>query len=181
MGAPRWVWLFGAPSLVLASGVAALSVQTSAREPVQIVLPAPSATPGQLTVHVVGAVQAPGAYQLAAGDRIDDAMRAAGGPAQNADLSQINLAARLRDGAQVTIPARGERLPGGAVGAPRTNINTADQQVLEALPGIGAVRARRIVESRESDGAFIDAAELVERRIVTASLYERLRDLIATR
>ena len=178
---PRWVWLFGAPSLVLASGLAALSVQTSAREPVQVILPAPSATPGQITVHVVGAVQAPGAYQLAAGDRIDDALRAAGGAAQNADLSQINLAARLRDEARVMVPARGERLPEGTLGAPRTNINTADQQTLEALPGIGAARARRIVESRESDGTFTDAAELVERRIVSPGLYERLRDLITTR
>lgn len=155
--------------------------QTLTREPVQILLPPPTVTPADVRVHVSGAVQAPGVYQLAAGDRIEDALRAAGGPAQNADLTQVNLAARLHDEAQVVIPARGERLPAGAAGAPRTNINTAAQAALEALPGIGATRAKRIVESRESDGAFNDGAELVERRIVPASLYERLRDLITTR
>ena len=69
---------------------------------------------GRVTVHVAGAVQRPGVYRLAAGARVDDALRSAGGPRGRADLTAVNLAAKLEDGRQVIVPQRAATLPAGA-------------------------------------------------------------------
>jgi competence protein ComEA len=61
---------------------------------------------GRVTVHVAGAVRRPGLYVLSAGSRVNDALRRAGGPARRADLTAINLAAKLEDGRQVLVPQR---------------------------------------------------------------------------
>ena len=53
--------------------------------------------PLRIAVHVVGAVQQPGVYHLAAGSRGDDAVRLAGGATSQADLKRVNLAAVLVD------------------------------------------------------------------------------------
>jgi competence protein ComEA len=68
------------------------------------------------TVHVAGAVREPGVYRLRPGERIDDAIRRAGGATARADLSAVNLAAKAEDGRQVLVPER-PRSPGGAAGA----------------------------------------------------------------
>jgi competence protein ComEA len=72
---------------------------------------------GRVTVHVAGAVRHPGVYRLAAGSRVDDALRRAGGPARQADLTAVNLAAKLEDGRQVLVPLRPPPAVGGAAGA----------------------------------------------------------------
>jgi competence protein ComEA len=72
---------------------------------------------GRVTVHVAGAVRRPGVYRLAAGSRVDDALRRAGGPARQADLTAVNLAAKLEDGRQVLVPLRPPPAVGGVAGA----------------------------------------------------------------
>jgi competence protein ComEA len=72
---------------------------------------------GRVTVHVAGAVRHPGVYRLAAGSRVDDALRRAGGPARHADLTAVNLAAKLEDGRQVLVPLRPPPAVGGVAGA----------------------------------------------------------------
>ena len=67
--------------------------------------------PLRVAVHVVGAVQQPGVYHLAAGSRGDDAVRLAGGATSQADLKRVNLAAMLVDGQQLWIQRIGERVP----------------------------------------------------------------------
>ena len=67
------------------------------------------------------------------------------------------------------------------MGQPLTDINQASQQELEALPGIGEVRATRIIESRERDGRFHGPLDLLERRIVPTSVYEQLKDIVTAR
>ena len=72
--------------------------------------PAPTGpSPAPSTVHVVGAVVAPGLQVLADGDRVADAVAAAGGPTPDADLEQLNLAEPVRDGSQIRVPRRGEK------------------------------------------------------------------------
>ena len=110
-----------------------------------------------------------------------DLVRAAGGPLADADLERVNLAQRVRDGDQVQVPARPQPGAPVAVAAAKVNLNTAPLSELDKLPGIGAVRAKRIVESREQEGPFAEPFELVERRIVTTAVYQRLRDLVAVR
>src|SRR5690349_25042372 len=70
---------------------------------------------GRVTFHVAGAVRRPGVYRLAAGARVNDALRRAGGPRGRADLTAVNLAAKLEDGRQVIVPERAP--PAGAPAA----------------------------------------------------------------
>jgi competence protein ComEA len=141
----------------------------------------PDGTP--IRVHVTGAVLQPGVYELREGDRLIEALSAAGGPASDADTEALNLARRVRDEEQVVVPRR------GSAGAPRAvatlapgarlDINTATEAQLDQLPGIGEAYSRRIVDSRRVDGPFKTAAELVERRVVPQATFEMIRDLIS--
>jgi competence protein ComEA len=70
---------------------------------------------GRVTVHVAGAVHRPGLYELPAGSRVDDAVRRAGGAGRTADLTAVNLAAKLEDGRQILVP-RLAPAPGGGGG-----------------------------------------------------------------
>jgi competence protein ComEA len=178
-GGPRLLVVLTGLLLLTAGGLAVLAQRVNARQPIEIVLPAPAAE-ADMRVYVSGAVVAPGVYTLGPNDRIEDALRAAGGPTAEADLDRVNLAARLHDGDQVDVPAKAA--PGVTPAlAVKVNLNTATEADLDRLPGIGAVRARRIIESRLQDGAFQDAFELVERRILTPALYQRLRDQVTVR
>jgi competence protein ComEA len=71
---------------------------------------------GRATIHVAGAVRRPGVYALPAGSRVDDAVRRAGGASRGADLTAINLAAKLEDGRQVVVPVRAVSPGGGGPG-----------------------------------------------------------------
>ncbi len=124
--------------------------------------PAPA---GEAVVDVTGAVRRPGVYHLGGGDRVQDAVRRAGGPRGNADLAAVNLAAKLTDGAQILVPARGAAGAAGAGGgpasapgatspAPPVNLNTATAEQLDALDGIGPTTAQKIVAYRQAHGGF---------------------------
>ena len=108
-------------------------------------------------VHVVGQVNHPGLYELAAGARIVDAVAAAGGFTATADQSQLNLAQVIEDGQQITVLAQGAVPPAsaGTVGAGGSvDLNTADATALETLDGIGPALAQRILAYRTAHGGF---------------------------
>ncbi|HLF78831.1 MAG TPA: ComEA family DNA-binding protein [Dehalococcoidia bacterium] len=133
-----------------------------------------------IRVHVAGAVAAPGVYELKSGDRIAEALAAAGGPIDAADLDALNLARRVRDEEQVVVPRRsggGPRAEVLAAGA-KVDINAASESMLDQLPGIGEAYARRIVDSRKVDGPFKSTQELVDRRVLPRATYERIRELV---
>ena len=141
---------------------------------------------GQVTVHVAGAVRRPGLYRLRAGARVDDALRRAGGPARGADLTAVNLAAKLEDGRQILVPRRTPAVasgsgsggaagagPAGAAGgggagagagapAAPINLNTATLEQLDTLDGVGPGIAQRILDYREQRGGFRRVEELAE-------------------
>jgi competence protein ComEA len=184
-------WLERRQLLVLALAVIALAAVLYLRpasDPApsgQIVLSEaaglPDGTP--IRVHVSGAVQRPGVVGLRSGDRLSDALAAAGGATSDADTDVLNLARRLRDGEQVVIPQRPRRSAEAPVAtlAPgaRLNLNTATEAQLDQLPGIGATYARRIVDSRAVDGPFKSTQDLVDRRIVPRATYDKVRDVVA--
>lgn len=59
-------------------------------------------------VHVDGAVKRPGLYKLKEGQRLEEALRAAGGLREDASLTSVNLALRLADEMKVYIPTEAE-------------------------------------------------------------------------
>lgn len=125
-----------------------------------------SAASPSITVHVAGAVRAPGLVTLLAGDRVAHAIAAAGGALGVADLSALNLAAALGDGDQVTVPVKGEVTPTGL--NPGTtddglvDVNHASAADLENLPGVGPVLAERIFDYRQEHGPFATVEDLLD-------------------
>ncbi|MFT4234150.1 MAG: ComEA family DNA-binding protein [Microbacterium sp.] len=149
---------------------------------VQAGSPAPSGSidTGEIYVHVSGAVQEPGLYVLSADARVVDAIAAAGGWADDAEQSGVNLARTVSDGEQLIVPRVGESptTPAdGAVGS-LVNINTADEAALEELPGIGPALAGRIVAWREDNGPFGAVDDLLAVTGIGPKLLEGLRDAV---
>jgi competence protein ComEA len=117
------------------------------------------AQPG-LLVHVVGAVENPGLYRLPRGDRVFDAIAAAGGFSPDADMSRLpNLAGRLKDGQQIKV-AFAKTSSGTTVA--RTNLNTSTLEELEAVPGFSAAFAQECIDYRTNFGGFQNTRELVD-------------------
>ena len=122
----------------------------------------------RVTVHVAGAVRRPGVYRLASRSRVVDAVRRAGGARRRADLSALNLAAKLEDGRQVVVPLRpraGAPVAAAAAGAATApagpiDINTATAEQLDELDGIGPGMAGSILEYRKEHGGFGSIEEL---------------------
>jgi competence protein ComEA len=138
---------------------------------------------GDVRVYVTGAVRNPGVYPLADGSRWVDALEAAGGATADADLARVNLAKRAQDEDQIVVPRSGETAGTAVLGAgespgPLVNLNTASLLILEALPGIGEVRAGKIIQSRTADGPFSQVEDLVLRDLVTASVFQDIAAMI---
>jgi competence protein ComEA len=141
-----------------------------------------------VTVEVRGAVLAPGVYQLLAGARVQDALEAAGGLAESADLSTINLARRVRDGEVIVVANQPstEEAPAGtnsdgddeSDAEAKVNINTASASELESLPAIGKVTAERIIVFREANGPFHSVDDLVQIEGISTRTVEMLRPLV---
>lgn len=133
---------------------------------------------GEVRVYVAGAVQNPGVYTVSEYDRWIDAIEAAGGFSPEANQLAVNLARRVQDEDQIIVPVLGAGVAAGASYAPVLNINTASAADLMALPGIGEVRAGRIVQSRDTDGAFSSPDDLVARGLIPQSVLEDISPLI---
>lgn len=157
----------------------------------------------ELVVSVVGLVRRGGLVRLPPGSRVADALTAAGGAKDGADLNGLNLAQRLQDGDQVLVgpsgPNSGPQLGSATINAggraptasapnaaasPRSSskvdLNTATEAELDALPGIGPVTARAIVAWRTTNGRFTDIAQLGEVDGIGPARLARLRDLVTT-
>jgi competence protein ComEA len=129
----------------------------AAAVPANLDVPAPAG----LLVHVVGAVEHPGLYRMKRGDRVYDAIAAAGGLSVEADITRLpNLAGRLKDGEQVKVAfAKGSS---GGIVVTRVNLNTATVEELEVVPGFTTAFAHEVIDYRTNFGGFQNTRELVE-------------------
>lgn len=181
---------------------------------------APRAVLPAIVIYVAGQVARPGLYTVPANARGADALHAAGGPLPDADLVAVNLAARLVDGDEVAVPARGSsghraararRSGEPAASRPRhakhsgrrhrrtgsvaagqadaqregpaelVDLNTADGDALETLPGIGPALAERIVTVRDQSGPFASADDLLDVGGMTQSKLDAIAPYITLR
>lgn len=138
--------------------------------------------PQTILVYVCGAVVDPGVVELPAGSRAADALEAAGGLLASAQSDYVNLAARLEDAQKLYFPTReeAEELVQEEAAAARglVNINTADEEQLCTLPGIGEARARDIIAYREQYGAFQSGEDIMKVSGIKQNAYEKLKDQI---
>ena len=156
----------------------------------------------QIVVHVTGSVKSPGIVKLKDGSRIEDAIEAAGGLTENADISKVNLAYVLEDGIKIKIPSSSEEDIGdGDVlidgsgenvveeddsqstnqNGKGININKADETELQTLPGIGASLASRIVEYRKQNGKFANIEDIKNVSGIGDSKFSNIKDLITVK
>ncbi len=156
----------------------------------------PVSTGGPIKVYVSGAVRRPGVYELRKGDRLEDALSAAGGVVEGADLETINLANKVRDEGYYYVSRLGETprpevieaavplnpsLPTESESSsesPLIDLNTATLDSLDSLPGIGPVRAQAIVDFRQRNGPFASVEDILNVQGIADGTYERLRGLV---
>ena len=164
-GSRRLILLAAPVVLALGGAAGAYAYRASAAsppppssQPVSPAIDVPAA-PG-LLVDVIGAVERPGLYRLPRGDRVYDAIAAAGGLSADADLSRLpNLAGRLKDGEQVKVAfAR----TSSSTTTVRINLNTATLGELELVPGFDEAFAQACIDYRTNFGGFQNTRELVE-------------------
>ena len=148
-------------------------------------------------VHVVGAVMVPGVYSLLGNVRVVDALRAAGGPTEDAAVDAMNLAAFVSDGQRLEVPtvdqvrSGGYQAPEYPIGAEpsqrlgrsptssaadsRIDINAAGVEELTRLPGVGPTIAAAIVADRTARGLFGSVDELLRVRGIGPAKLDGLR------
>jgi len=182
----------GLITLVLRSRPAPIQIVPA----VPTVTSVPTPTPGLIRVYVSGQVVDPAVYELPPGSIIDEAVNAAGGFTDAADRDVVNLAQPLVDGSQVYVPAVEENSTRPAVVVstpfppPRVdaasdsgpsgliNINTAGQDALESLPGLGPTLAQRIVAYREENGPFQTIADVISVSGIGEGKFAQIESLI---
>ena len=171
--------------LVVLSGAVGLGIMRGQAQPTQTVQIDASdvevADGGELYVHVLGQVSHPGLYVLEPDARVVDALAAAGGALDDADLQAVNLARLLSDGEQLVVPVAGAVEEGGGsepVGDGLIDLNNADQAELETLPRIGPAIAQRIIDWRETNGRFGSVDDLLAVPGIGEKLLAGLRDLV---
>jgi len=172
-----------------AGALAVMLIDSRSAPPIVISDPAQD---GPIVVSVEGAVARPGVYSLPGGSRVNDAIQASGGLTDDADVSGINLAARLRDEERLIVPSRAQPTvttpeqsatleatgTATAESARLININTASAAELEELPGIGPALARAIIDYRTANGPFRTIEELALVRGISLQMVDRLRPYV---
>ena len=173
---------------LIAAGLLYLTMRAPAGKPVELL---PSPTPEPIVVYVTGAVRRPGVYKIPPDSRLVEAIQQAGGFLEGADLTQVNLAGKVEDGAQIVIPgATGVPTPQLVIGGngilvtptppagKLVNINTADAALLEQLPGIGPTLAQKIVDYRTANGPFTRIEDLLKVPGIGQSTLDEFRGLV---
>ncbi|CAM3113737.1 helix-hairpin-helix domain-containing protein [Filibacter tadaridae] len=144
--------------------------------------------PQSIVVDVKGAVRHPGVYSMKEGDRVIDAITEAGGYVPNADSRMLNHAMKLVDEFVIYVPLEGEEpletgtSPMAIVPAQpddgTIDINTADEQELMTIPGIGPSKAAAIIQYRTDNGLFKTPESLMDVSGIGQKTFEKLESSI---
>lgn len=163
-----------------------------------------------ITVYVVGCVNNPGLVKIKKGQLVNDAINAAGGPTEDADIYNINLAHKLTENAMIRVKSKNENQASGNTAAQddipnsgieilnaagpgiweegssqspsgKVNINTAGIEQLMTLSGIGEQTAKAIIEYRNANGPFISIEDIMKVPGIKESRFSRIRDSICVK
>ena len=153
-------------------------------------------------IHITGSVKNPGIVKLKEESRIEDAIEAAGGLTENADITKVNLAYVVEDGTKIKIPSASEEDIGdediidsksgdniiieentiSSNNSTQTiNINKATEKEFETLPGIGPSLASKIIEYRNQNGKFESIEDIKNVNGIGDNKYEKIKDLITVK
>jgi competence protein ComEA len=177
---------------IFSSGLTSTFSQSSSKATYAKSSPKASSSPSEqvsskvIKVDISGAVREPGVYTLNKDSRVEDALRLSGGFAASASgeyiSRQLNLSQKLSDGQKIYIPFEGEKLVGSVAGAAtnlagvqgKVAINSATTDQLDSLPGVGPVTVQKIIAGRP----YQDLQELVIKKAVSKSVYDKIKDLV---
>ena len=150
--------------------------------------------PGEVYIYICGAVKKPGVYTFDHLPRLSEVVDDAGGFTKKADVTSVNLAMQLSDGAQIVVAAKGERTeaaggtgqasqgaagnPGATSSADKININTAAADDLMRIPGIGEAKAALIISYRSEHGSFSKPEDLMQISGIKEGIFTRIKDYI---
>lgn len=151
----------------------------------------------KIIVHIAGAVNKEGVIELEENSRISDAIEKAGGFREDADTANINLAYKIEDGMKIYIPIKGEEKIQEKTEEEKSvsstqdkstkneenktqiiNINTAKQEELETLPGIGSATAQKIIAYRKENGKFKTKEEIKNVSGIGEAKYNNIKEQI---
>ena len=140
-------------------------------------------------VHICGAVERPGVYQVEEGSRVFQVVEEAGGFLEEAAPDYLNMADAVSDGMKLVVPYADELEAGQAYGETgqaaagvfasgpaKININTADKAALMTLKGIGESRAEDIIRYREQNGGFQKIEDIMNVSGIKDAFFEKIRD-----
>lgn len=189
-------WLVRSPRPPIEASLPQATTSIVGSGTVSATLPPPSTAPvttepqsdGPITVHVAGAVRSPGVYELRAGDRVSQAISAAGGATAAGRPDELNLAAVIVDGSRIHVPVEGEAVEipvvvadsfaDQPVAAGPIDVNRAGPVELETLPGVGPATAAAIVAERSRNGPFLNIDDLERVPGIGPGKLAALRDLV---
>lgn len=156
----------------------------------------------ELYVYICGAVMKPDVYKVNEGTRLVEVVQLAGGLTIDAAEEYVNLAAPVQDGQKVYIPTKEEVKDMKTEGSssnldligddllsnsikdnqvntnPKVNINTASEEELMSLPGIGKAKAASIIAYRQEHGTFKNIEEIMNIRGIKNSVFSKISDKI---
>lgn len=142
----------------------------------------------KVIIDIGGEVNEPKVTELPEGSRVEDAIEAAGGITDEADMTNINRAAFVSDGEKILIPSKNDAVSGsdgtytgaqpGGYADDRIDINTADSAELQKLNGVGPATAEKIISYRESNGRFKSVEEIKNVSGIGDKTYEKIKEYI---
>ncbi len=155
-----------------------------------------------IMVHICGAVKNPGVYEIPRDARVFDAVMVAGGFKEDACEDYVNLAETIEDGCKIVIPTkmqiseeekqniteesfqaviRDTKNSDSSDLSLLVNINTADEDKLKTLTGIGDTRAKSIIAYREEHGEFHSIEEIMNVSGIKDASYQKIKDEITVK
>lgn len=140
----------------------------------------------KIFVHIDGEVNKPDMYEMKNGDRVKDLIDKAGGLTDTADKSKINFAIKLKDEMKIYIYKVGENQNSenniisensSNVDNKLININTASEEELCKLTGIGTIKAKLIIEYRQKT-KFSKIEDIIKVSGIGKKTFEKIKDKI---